>query len=412
MTRMSATEVAPRPVVSRTIRAVPGRPGSTDPHVAGDDPHRRPLSWGLVGETRPELDPEPDRTGRPAGVQRYHDLDALRGLLMVLGVVLHAALVYSTRAAWVVSDPRRSSAFDAVYDAIHLFRLPTFFLISGLLCAGGLSAGARPFLSSRVVRLAVPLITTAVLINPLQVLLTDGPAEFWEAFTGGRWVGHLWFLIDLLAYTVLVAAVRALWPWVLAWRPPDLGGAVVLVVPLASAGLRWACDRFPSEDAALDPRDLLYHLPFFAFGLWYLRDRDGAQLRRLAWWAVPVLLFAVTGPLDHVRGVGLYADAAAAWAASLLVLAAGRALLDRPWRLARGLAEASYTIYLLHQVVVVALALLLLPTGVPNGVKFAAVVAGGLLGPLAVHVYLVRPTPALRFLLNGHRRRPSTGVPA
>jgi glucans biosynthesis protein C len=377
-------------------------------------PRRRTPPPVRPDESRCPTAGEGDRaeaTGGSAAPPRFHDLDALRGLLMILGVVLHAALVYSTQAEWVVSDPQQSPAFDTVYAAIHAFRLPTFFLISGLLCAAGIGAGPGRFLKSRGVRLAVPLVATAVLVNPVQVVLVSGPAAFWEEFAGGRWVGHLWFLIDLLAYTVLAAGVRAVCPRVLAWRPPAFGGAVVLVVPLVTAGVRWACDRWLSPGPVLDLGEMLYHLPFFVFGLWYLRDRDGARLRRLAGWAAVVLPVAAVGPLDHLPGGSLYTDAATSWAASLLCLHLGRRLFDRPWRLTRALGEASYTVYLFHQLAVVALALVLLPEGLPAGVKFAAVVVGGFAGPLALHVCLVRRTAVLRFLFNGYRPRRAAAHP-
>jgi len=399
MTWMSSSGAPGRPVDGRTpwasavgLRAIAARLSQVPPRPIRPADRTSPAACGASG-------------GKPAS-PRFHDLDALRGLLMLLGVVLHAALVYSTQGEWVVSDTRRSPVFDAVYAVIHSFRLPTFFLLSGLLCGTGIAAGPGPFLRSRAVRLAVPLVATAILVNPVQVVLVSGPGDFREEFAGGRWVGHLWFLIDLLAYTLLAAGLLALRPRALAWQPPAFGGTVVLVVPFVSAGIRWACDRWLGPGPALDVGELLYHLPFFAFGLWYLRNRDRARLRRMAVWAVLVLPVAAIGPLDHLPGVGLYTDAAESWAASLLCLYLGQALLDRPWRLTRGLAEASYTVYLFHQVAVVGLALVLLPEELPTVVKFLLVVTGGFVGPLAIHVYLVRPTPALRFLFNGHRSRP------
>jgi glucan biosynthesis protein C len=350
---------------------------------------------------------------RPHG--RYDDLDALRGLLMLLGVILHAALIYSTRAAWAISDPQQHPAFDAVYHVIHTFRMPTFFMISGLLCAAGLRKGAGRFLAGRTPRLLVPLAATALLVNSVQVALVSGPATFWADYTGGRWVGHLWFLLDLLVYVHLATAVRAFAPRVLDWQPPTAGGAVLLALPLATAAVRWAGDRFLGPGASfvgfLNLADLLYYLPFFAFGLLYQPGRNTAQLRRLAAWAVPLLAVAVI--LRPNGGAeGGYIDAAVSWAASLACLAAGRALLNRPSALARALADASYTVYLLHQVVVVALGLALVPADLPAGAKFAVVATGGFLIPWAAHVFLVRRYRWLRFLFNGRWPSKSDHPPA
>jgi glucan biosynthesis protein C len=333
---------------------------------------------------------------------------------MVLGVALHAALVYSTQGAWVVSDADRSPVFDAAYRVIHAFRMPAFFALSGLLCAESLARGGAGRLArDRTVRLLVPLAATAALLNPVQAVLTNGPG-WWGAYTGGRWCGHLWFLPVLLAYISLAAGAWAVVPRLFPARPPRLGVAAILALPAATAAVRWACDRwlFPEVALAGGPslNDLLYYLPFFAFGAVYRPGRDAGDLRRLAAWAGALLAAAVALPLDRLEGGKLYADAAVSWAATILCLYAGRAVLDRPWRAARALADASYTVYLLHHLVVVAAALALARSDVPVGAKFAAVCAAGFALPYLAHVWLVRPRPWVRFLFNGRwpRHAPPT----
>jgi glucan biosynthesis protein C len=334
---------------------------------------------------------------------------------MLLGVVLHAALIYSTQATWVISDPQRHVTFDAVYRVIHTFRMPTFFMISGMLCAAGLRKGAGRFLAGRTPRLLVPLAATALLVNSVQVALVSGPAEFWADYTGGRWVGHLWFLLDLLVFVYLTAAVRAFAPRVLDWQPPAVGGAVLIALPLGTATVRWAGDWYLGPEVSfggfLNLTNMLYYLQFFAFGLLFQPGRNTAQLRRLAAWAVPLLAVAVIARSNGAVA-GRYTDAAVSWAASLGCLAAGRALLNRPSALARALADASYTVYLLHQVVVVALGLALVPADVPVGAKFAVVATGGFLIPWAAHVFLVRRYRWLQFLFNGRWPSKSDHPPA
>lgn len=61
-------------------------------------------------------------------MSREYDLDAARSVLMMLGVVLHAANVYAEPATWLVSDPVRSEGLRAVSDTIHVFRIPAFFV--------------------------------------------------------------------------------------------------------------------------------------------------------------------------------------------------------------------------------------------------------------------------------------------
>lgn len=66
---------------------------------------------------------------------RNASLDAARGILMMLGVVLHTANIYSTQGGWLVWDTERNGFFDVLTELIHVFRMPAFFWISGYFCA-------------------------------------------------------------------------------------------------------------------------------------------------------------------------------------------------------------------------------------------------------------------------------------
>ena len=65
---------------------------------------------------------------------RIHGLDALRAVLMLLGVLIHSALNYMP--GWFVQDPHNQAEWMMiVIDVIHTFRMPAFFLLSGFFAA-------------------------------------------------------------------------------------------------------------------------------------------------------------------------------------------------------------------------------------------------------------------------------------
>ena len=67
---------------------------------------------------------------------RYHEHDALRAVAMLLGVVLHAFL-FLVPIGWVGQDPWAKSVpieqnpYVYLLAAIHGFRMPVFFVMSG-----------------------------------------------------------------------------------------------------------------------------------------------------------------------------------------------------------------------------------------------------------------------------------------
>src|SRR6185295_19682311 len=86
-------------------------------------------------------------------VPRLHALDGLRAAMMLLGLVLHSAASYVTitlHEAWPFQDRARSGAFDLLVFTIHLFRMPTFFVMAGFFAALLYQReGARGFLAHR-----------------------------------------------------------------------------------------------------------------------------------------------------------------------------------------------------------------------------------------------------------------------
>jgi peptidoglycan/LPS O-acetylase OafA/YrhL len=111
-------------------------------------------------------------------VARRCDLDALRGFAMLLGIVLHAILAYFP-FPWPVQDPFQSPQPDGLqrllplaYVAIHSFRLPLFFLLSGFFTMLVFSRrGIRAVLEQRALRLLLPLAIAMATILPLNWLV-------------------------------------------------------------------------------------------------------------------------------------------------------------------------------------------------------------------------------------------------
>ena len=64
--------------------------------------------------------------------RRFYGLDALRALAMLLGIVLHASLPYVVFdiPGWA-SDKSDSEIITLIFQFIHLWRMPVFFILSG-----------------------------------------------------------------------------------------------------------------------------------------------------------------------------------------------------------------------------------------------------------------------------------------
>lgn len=366
------------------------------------------------------------------------DYDRIRATLMVLGIALHAADVFVSAGDWLVADTHRGVVFDALVALIHSFRVPGFFLLSGLLFAGSLTRHTAPDLVRRqLVRLGVPLLTCWLLLNTAQATLLTWyrGGDPWIALTSlSTPMAHLWFLRDLLVMNLLALVWVALRrspaaasmrgtstrtssmqaPWIRAavpihWVSVALIGALLshaLLIVVRLSGLAYA-----PGPGGVTLFNLAFYAPMFLAGL---AMRQGpawleAWLRTPPWLLPAAAFMANWGDAASSSLPGALAREAALAVEMLGIwLATGAAIgwlarrrgpsLGRP---GRALAEASYTIFLVHHLMVVALALLLLPLDWPAALKFPVIAAGALALSLAFHRGVVRPFAVARLLFNG-----------
>ncbi|MEL7497766.1 MAG: acyltransferase family protein [Planctomycetota bacterium] len=127
--------------------------------------------------------------------QRRHDLDALRAVAMLLGIVLHAALAFAP-IPWTVSDASQSVVYLVLFSAIHGFRMPLFFLISGFFTAMlWRKRGLGGLIQQRLKRILVPLIIGCMTIVPamwaVSILASQPsgpskPTEIFDATAAGK----------------------------------------------------------------------------------------------------------------------------------------------------------------------------------------------------------------------------------
>jgi len=131
---------------------------------------------------------------------------------MFLGIVLHAALAFGT-TEWVVHDTHRHESFGLLFAAIHGFRMPLFFMMSGFFTAMlWRRHGVRSLVRHRFRRVFLPLLVGMFTIIPAMNLVigiagisgiaksaqsktvTDGNASIWSAARSGDTdaiLGHL-----------------------------------------------------------------------------------------------------------------------------------------------------------------------------------------------------------------------------
>ncbi|WP_424535731.1 acyltransferase family protein [Sphaerisporangium viridialbum] len=394
---------------------------------------------------------EPPTTAGPA---RRPELDAIRALVVVGLVFFHTALVFDASDDYYVKNAETTHATMIATGLGVVWAMPMLFLIAGLGSWHSLRRrGAAGFAAERLRRLGVPLVFATLTIIPvpqwLRLRADPGYHESYLRFLPrffqvrldptelpfvlqGRYfeVGHLWFVVLLLAFSLLLAPL-------VRWSPHDLAGRIRDrtaravgrrgVVLLAAVPVAVVSALLGLEQAYAAWSRWAYLL-FFLYGFVLAADeRFRAAMRRDARLAaalgvvlflagLPVFLTAgdATGgnPLTDMNALAIGARAvygATGWCWLVAILGlldrrrpapaavqAPRESLGR--RLYGYLATAVLPLYILHQPILVAVAYGVVGLPAPIAVKYAVIVVATLGLTLAAYDLLVRRTRVTRFL--------------
>ncbi len=375
---------------------------------------------------------------------RHFGLDALRGTLMMLGIVLHGAFFYLAAPPPAMPNPGDQGGnlvFDLIFHLIHSFRIPAFFVLAGFFTALLVARrGVWATYRNRVVRVAVPLVVAAVTILPIALLFMAnfmvavrfGSTAFLPAreelitlteemlAAGARPgrvpLGHLWFLYYLCWFYLLIPACllldRASRPLA---GPIDRLSASPATVLLLGAVTTVALWPFPGgivlgEFIFLKPHlpALMYYGFFFVVGF-MLHSYGGllsAATRHAGKYAVAGLLLftlsAYLGQRGAPHAIIVITSALCTW--SLIYACIGAALRyfdhDSPW--VAYVSRSAYWVFLVHMPIAAGIAWWLVRYDLPLLLKFSIVVdLTALICFLSYHYFVQRSW--ISVLLNGRR---------
>ncbi|MFJ7237851.1 acyltransferase [Streptomyces olivaceus] len=347
----------------------------------------------------------PPSSSGPPGGRRLDWLDNLRVALTVLVVLHHAAQPYGPADWWYVEGEPRAGALATLSAVDGAFFMSLFFFVSAVLVPASYERrGARRFLTGRLVRLGIPVVVGALTIVPglmyayyvhyrgypplsfpryfadVYLGLGDRPA----GWSGPSWpdlqFGHLWFIQNLLACTVVYVVLRRLGglprPRARRRLPPPGPLALAALTALVAGATFLVRLRYPLDEwvpvldfLQVEPARVPQYLVFFTAGLLASRhdwlDRFDARVgwAWLAGGAVGAAVLFALGAYAECFGPGGANGPAALWAAYesalCVALCVGlltlfRAVAAGGTRWSRELAADSYGVYIVHLPLVVA----------------------------------------------------------
>jgi glucan biosynthesis protein C len=356
---------------------------------------------------------------------RKYFLDWLRVVAFALLILFHVGMLYVTWH-YNLKSPRLAPGIEWTMSALSAWRMPLLFVISGVASAfliGKLGPGR--FALDRLRRLQPVILFGMFVVIPPQTwieLVSKGVTHqsylhfWWFSYlaadqtpvaplhkTMPTW-DHLWFLVYLFLYSMLLAAGIAVAHRVRA--TPAKGLRLPIAVLLIAPALWLAASsvlidlKFPLTDALTnDWGGHIRWVGMFATGLICARQPgfwDGLRDHRWKLAGAAAVLLAVQSRTNEAMWSaisGLYA-----WAMVCTVCGFACRHLDRPSAVLSHLNEAVLPIYVVHQPILLFAAYWVFPLRLPLPLEALLIAAITGLGSLAIYEVAIRPFAVTRFL--------------
>ncbi len=387
--------------------------------------------------------------------ERLHALDAVRGIALLLGIVLHGTMSFMPGLAatgYPIADQSQSDSLGVLFYLIHVFRMSTFFLIAGFFAHLVYHRrGTKAFIKDRSKRIIVPLLSFFI---PVSVAVFGVIA--WAVFKNygtfqadvaleppagnGQTMNfplmHFWFLYILIWLYAIVLLVRPIFVkldvkqrlitlidkfYAIIFN--SYCAAFIFALPVAyflyliPDWLWWG--GVPTPDQSLIPQWSALAIYFYMFLLGWLLDRQRHCLQTIRkQWLINLVLGLATvacclsiagwqsdffaNPTSdwHLAYAGLYAISLVAL--SLAFIGGGLVFFSKENPIIRYLADASYWIYVLHLPLVFALQTLLMDTPWHWTIKFPLIIVLTAIPLVLTYHWLVRST-WIGAIMNGKR---------
>ena len=356
---------------------------------------------------------------------RYHGLDLLRAVAMLLGLLVHAPLVYMIpELAWEFEFYAKVPPLDPIISAvnawIHFWRMPTFFILAGFFAQLVLSRrGTAAFLRDRFVRIAGAMLFFMLVMNAIS-------EEPWHLLS------HYWFLYYLMIVSLLFVPLHLVyrpasgpaWATAVLDRPVLLVTSIgLLATPLTIGARSFGYEAHIPEslgDVAVVP--VLYYLFWFVLGAVMFAHRriidvlaEGRTIMFVAVIAAVSLLFLFTAVEPLVKGafdlgvpwlgqiIAALPSAICTSSWSLLLIGFAHRVLRVDHGLVRWLVQLSYPIYLLHLLPAIVVGGMLLHFQWPSLVAVGVNILITFVVCIVLYYGLIKFTP-INWLVNGYRK--------
>jgi glucan biosynthesis protein C len=363
---------------------------------------------------------------------RYHNLDFLRAFAMMMGLVMHAPLLFwqpdFAKVFGIENIAPAEEWINIIGRYINNWRMPLFFLLSGFFSVLIIKRkGTSQFIRDRLIRVGLTCLVFSSLYD-----IADGSFDFTTH--------HLWFLYELIIFVFCFSFLYRV-QTIKDLLDREISTRILLIlflwlvatVPLANILNNWwhpLAWKPSTTYFDLKLGNMVYYFSYFLVGvIFYSNQHIFTKLKNsktiLAIGILAVLAFLLRvysdyltlGGIDDLRNLAqmqfdpimvicnslLFGVNTILWCLFFIGLTSkfivsGSAIL-------RWFVELSYPIYIIHIIPIAMMSALFYRAGLSQPVIFVLTIIAGFIVCVVLYYILIKFTP-LNWLINGYSKSP------
>lgn len=345
---------------------------------------------------------------------RKHYIDNLRNLTILLLFPVHTFMIWNNFGSRFYIWQGESKILSTLIVLVNPWFMPILFVLAGMSARYALQKRTtKEFIMQRISKLLIPFVSGLILLVPFQTLYAR---KYFDNYEGSLWdnwkyffshltdfsgydgaftPGHLWFILFLFLISMIALVVFRYVPYEKLAVSVEKIPAVGLLLLFVPVWLMYYLGNFGGY--SIGKNLTLYLLGYYVLS----NDLMIEKLERNIRWLVSLCVIGTIVSAGMYYKFFYYGDCWVnfiGWISILVLLVAGKNLLNKETRFTRYFNKASYPIYILHQSILVILAYYIVQM---SDIMFAQVfgicVGSFVLTVLAYH--LVRQLPIVRKLL-------------
>ena len=364
-------------------------------------------------------------------IDRFHSLDFLRALALLMGVLLHVLVLFLEPADG--SEARLGASIIFIW--IHTWRMPLFMLLAGFFTAFSLAKrDVGNYALNRLIRLGAPILLLWSVIPAID----EAATELFKIPELISWLlydvpftlrlDHLWFLYYLLLFYGVLLLLKSINPKIFSFISDyklSLTRVLILWLPILillsplnkpTGGI---LGDIPTTFGEVNIGSMLFMASFFIIGIQIHKNSQFLEtLKRFRFWLpslivsslIPIALlgwggfkdepFAFSGPLEMWIVNGLAGSATLLLVLSIMGFAMHQ--ISSSGQMLRWLVKLSYPIYVFHLMFVISVSGTLMFFSVNDWIVVLLGFLSGILFPVIIYYAFISWTP-LDWIFNGYK---------